>query len=606
MRKTVLIFLFLFLLISLFFYAPVRERIFRQSNSSVHKTTPVSVITAALTSYFNDQAIAKKIVRCSQTDITVKNESGFIFNDSSSFYATSFIKIANRELLFQPQVILPRGKKLVQFWIKPLTDSVQIDFQTGTATQMQSFNNCRNELKSVIFQTDAKEIYQIRLNIKGEVLISTPVVQIAENSQSVSQKEKLLILDLPPDKIRELKELLAVSQWSYQEVIPFSYQPQTALTAFLYAQQPAVDAALPPEYLSSAVVFSSLANSEWIKSREADQQTIFAGSDNAVSRIIAANNLFDHTLLIKTKNFSLPAQLDLAQTALAKSAGLFYLYQENLGGENLSADNKMVADKLNELIKQNLKLKIVLLSSLVPEFGKAPLLYYNRNKSAVPRFATLKDLASDLTLTATDRQKNRNRTADSPLPVVIRDDSLLYLFQNDTITRMSQANGNYQVQKFKLGGKLIDKEAAFSPVIRDAYFKTADNFLKIISFENFSTEPQNYQLNISSSQNFYVLENSQIKTVNSYTINLLLNGKMRNQIVILYQFPEQIFNYSAKERLRAAYGSISLPVGRIDGFTEKSVLTPYSVNPILRKKAELRIENFSLLPLWRYNQANIK
>jgi len=606
MRKPVLIFLVLFLLISLFFYAPVRESFFGQSSSSVHKTTPVSVITAALIDYYNDQVITKKIVRCSQTDITVKNESGFIYNDSSGFYATSFIKIANSELLFQPQVILPRGKKTVQFWIKPLTDSVQINFQTGAANQVQSFNNCRNELKPVIFQADSKENYPIRLNIKGEVMISTPIVQIAENSQSVSQNEKLLILDLPPNKIRELKELLAVSQWYYQDVIPFSYQPQTALTAFLYAQQPAVESALPQEYLSSAVAFRSLANSEWINSRKAEQQTIFAGSNNDLSGIVAANNLFDHTLLLKAKEFPLPELLDLAKTALAKSVGLFYLYQENPSGKNLSADNKMVADKLNDLIKQNLNLKIVLLSSSVPEFGKAPLLYYNHGKAAAPRFATLNDLVSDITITVNDNQKSKNHPTDSPLPVVIRDDSLLYFFQNDTTTRLSQADGNYLVQKFKQGGKLINRDAAFSPAIRDAYFKTADNFLKIISFENFSPEPKNYQLNISSGQNFYVLENSQIKTVNSYTINLLLNGKMRNQVAILYRFPEQIFNYSANEMLKAVYGSISLPVGKIDGFTEKSVLTPYSVNPVLRTKAELRIENFSLLPLWRYDQTNIK
>lgn len=605
MRKTILIFVIIFLLVSILFYAPVRHKIFKQEQAVSHSSLPVSKITAEFIGSVNNQQPVKRLVRCVLADSDVEIKSGSLYSDSSSSYLTTYFKVADRELVFRTQTTLPRGKKTVQFFIKALSDSLQISCQTGTQSQKQDFNGCSGVLKSIIFQIDPKESYQVRLKLKGEALISQPMVQIPESLPADTGKDKVLILDLPADQIRELSAVLDKKQWLADELIPCSYQTETALGAFLYREQPSVQASLPQEYFASAADFNSLAKSDWLKSWQLEQQTLFSGCVDIAAKVAAVGNLFDHSLLFKPKDFSLAEQLYLAKHALAKSVGLFYLYCHDSGEKKSSADNNLIATKLNDLIRQNPGCRIAIISSLVPEFAKSPLLFYNQKKAADPQFATLTDLAAELSYRSSSDQKKRAENSKC-LSQIIRDDSLIYLFQNDTISRLSVQGESFKVSRFNSKGSIVEKEAGLSAIIRNAYNRTGSSFLKIITFDNLNSETQSYQLKISSNQNFYVVENNQIKTVNDQLFDLQLSGMSRKTLQIFYTNQEQLFKYSAKQNIRAVYGSISLPLGQIDGFLEKSVLTHYSANPLLRKKSELRIENFAAQPIWRYSQSKLK
>lgn len=142
-------------------------------------------------------------------------------------------------------------------------------------------------------------------------------------------------------------------------------------------------------------------------------------------------------------------------------------------------------------------------------------------------------------------------------------------------------------------GNIILQQFNDSNVIKKSY-------IKVITFYNQSRSAKNFQLQIRSDLPFSLLDDKIIKNTKIHLFDLSVPAKKEVQTAILYENSLQQFNYSCKENYSALYGSICLPVGNIDEFEEKSVLTEFSEELAKRSKADIRIENFLILPLWRY------
>jgi len=200
MRKSFIIILGLFLVVSILFYAPVRQRVFRSNQPAAQSAQQISPLLSELALYFQQQPAGYKTVCTYLATAAVPGEDfAELYQDSLAAYSTEMNKGTESELIFYPATVLAGKNQVIQFIIRPLTDSLSLTCQTGMEVQTALFNNCRNELKTVRFQCAAREISQIKIAVHGAMLLSNPQILISVKAAKTRENQPLLIIDLSPN-----------------------------------------------------------------------------------------------------------------------------------------------------------------------------------------------------------------------------------------------------------------------------------------------------------------------------------------------------------------------------------------------------------------------
>ena len=578
MRKTYLIGLLLFLIISVLFYAPVR-RIFTGSQSVTHhQSSGSSPALEAVQKYLQPSAAFASTVYAFADSTLIFKNNPFYTDTLAEIHAVN-CEISDRELQFRT-ILLPRGEKEIRLLLYPLSDSLKVSFNTDTGLTERAYSAGQG-VQALCFKPGKHELSGFSINFSGRVRLTRPVVLYASRKSDHQKKVPLLLVDLPPAELQDLQKS-PLPGWHSLQLIPPAFTSALALPALLSGEQAAGNSTLPVFY--HALMEKTAAAMNPVTS---NNPMIFLGLADSVSRPAARLQCAELSLLV-TKPLDSQLLNGLATDGLNSLFGRAYLYQPHLQNDR---DKLLDRLKKNELAVPNLRQ--LLFSSETPEFHKTAVLLSGQDRQVKSR--SLADLLNRLSSPA------EKYSADSlAFSEIVREDSVVYCWQGDSVIRIETGKSLLQGVLYSEKGKKLG-DISLSSLQRRAVFQPEPQIVKILTLINKSNTNIVRRLVIRSPDSFGWEENGVLQQNISRSISATIPPGALSRIVLICSKQNQLFTYSS-DQLSAAYGAVALPVTDLNELQDFSVLTAAHSQDKVDRRYDLIIENFSTQPLWRYRK----